>query len=64
VDAAYISFTDVYDEKIPVKYTEETHDDIIFDFAADGSVVGIEFLTVSKRFPQLLKGIANDVPRV
>ena len=59
VDAAYMSFTDIYVEPSPVEYTEEQHDYIIFDFDVYKQVIGIEFLQVSKQFPQLLKGMAN-----
>jgi uncharacterized protein YuzE len=64
VDAAYMSFTDKYVGKSSVEYTEEQHDYIIFDFDVYKTVIGIEFLQVSKMHPQLLKGIAHDIPRV
>ena len=58
VDAAYMSFTD--DEAVD---SSEEYDFIIFDYNANTYHFVIEFLQVSKVHPQLLKRIANDLPR-
>lgn len=58
VNAAYMSFTD---EETCLKAVEssEEYDFIIFDYDADNKVIGIEFLQVSSRFPQLLPHVIN-----
>ena len=59
VDAIYMSFTDS-----KVVDCSEEYDGIIFDYNNVDKVVGIEILSVSKLFPELLKGLAQNVPRV
>ena len=46
VDILYIRFSDK-----PVKESDENKPDIILDYASDGSIVGIEILDASKKFP-------------
>jgi len=46
VDILYIRLSDK-----PVKESDENKPDIILDYASDGSIVGIEILDASKKFP-------------
>ena len=43
VDALYISF-----RQVPVDNSDEVHENITFDYDADGHVVGIEVLDASR----------------
>jgi uncharacterized protein YuzE len=47
VDILYIRLSDG-----PVKESDEDKPGIILDYAADGSIVGIEILDASKKFPE------------
>ena len=50
VDILYIKFSDK-----PVKESDEDKPDIILDYSSDGSIVAIEILDASRKFPQPLK---------
>lgn len=63
VDAAYMYFTEDEDTCVYAAESSEEYPFIVFDYDADNKVIGIEFLQVSKVHPQLLKRIANDLPR-
>jgi uncharacterized protein YuzE len=47
VDTLYIKFSDS-----PVKESDEDKPGIVLDYAVDGSIVGIEIMDASKRFPE------------
>ena len=46
VDVLYIRFSDK-----PVKESDEDKPGVVLDYASDGSVVAIEILDASKKFP-------------
>lgn len=46
VDVLYIRFSDK-----PVKESDEDKPGVVLDYASDGSVVSIEILDASKKFP-------------
>ena len=50
VDILYIKLSDK-----PVKESDENKPDIILDYASDGSIVAIEILDASKKFPNANK---------
>jgi uncharacterized protein YuzE len=47
VDIVYIRFSDK-----PVKESDSDRPGIILDYSADGSIIAIEILDASKKFPQ------------
>jgi uncharacterized protein YuzE len=47
VDILYIKLSD-----LPIKETDEDKPGVILDYAADGSIVGLEILNASIKMPQ------------
>jgi uncharacterized protein YuzE len=47
VDVLYIKLSDS-----PVKESDEDKPGIVLDYAGDGSIVGIEIMDASKKFPE------------
>ena len=54
-DAAYIMLND----KKPYRSSKKVTDDVLIDYSKDGTVVGIEVLTVSRNMP--MAGIGTRI---